>query len=144
MVKLFWNIKNGAFSHWPVLLFAHENLSHYWNHIKIWASSKHNFDTLVFTNRNMGHFSFVCFSMKVKFCMISQLFVFFQNTQLKKYCMNFLWWKMIETWLTRSSHKILHSFQILSSNSKILQKFELNVNCLNNFLEWFSKSFRTH
>ena len=69
---------------------------------------------------------------------------FRQNTQLKKYCTYFLRRKMIETRLTRSSHKILHSFQVLSSNSKIFRKFELNVNCLNNLLEWFSKSFPTH
>ena len=143
MTKLFWNIKNGSFSYWQVLLFTHENLSHYWINIKMRASSKHNSDALAFTNRNMGYFSIVCF-LECKTLRDFKIICFRQNTQLKKYCMYFLQRKMIETRLTGSSHKILHSFQVLSSNSKILQKFELNVNYLNNFHEWFSKSFRTN
>ena len=113
------------------------------NHYQMWASSKHNSDVLAFRNKNIGCFSTVGFherNILRDFAMIC----FRQNTQLKKYCMYFLRRKMIETRLTRSSHKILHSFQVLSSNSKILRKFELNVNCLSNFLEWFSKSFLTH
>ena len=143
MTKLFWNMKKGGFSYWQILLFTPENFSCYWINIKMWATSKHNADLLVFTNRNTGCFSIACFH-ECKILRDFAIICFRQNTQLKKYCMYFFRWKLIETRLTRSSHKILHSFQVLSSNSKILRKFELNVNCLNNFLEWFSKSSRPH
>ena len=143
MTKLFWNTKKGAFSYWQVLLFTLETFSYYWINIKMWATLKLNSDWSVFTNRNMGCFSIVCFH-ECKILGDFAIICFRQNTQLKKYCMYFFRRKMIETRLTRSSHKILHSFQVLSSNSKILRKFDLNVNCLNNFLEWFSKNFLTH
>ena len=87
----------------------------------MWANSKRNSDALVFRNRNIGHFSIGCFHE----CKISRDFAiicFCQNTQLKKYCIWFLRQKMLETRLARSSHKILYSVQILSSNSKILRK----------------------
>ena len=121
IMKLFWNTKNVAFSYWQVLFLTHKNLSHYWINIKMWTSSKHNSDALVFRSRNMGHFSIGCFHE----CKISRDFAiicFYENTQLKKYCIWFLRRKMLETRLARSSHKILHSVQILSSNSKILRK----------------------
>ena len=121
ITKLFWNIKNGAFPYWQVLFLTRKNLSNYWINIKMWTSSKQNSDKLVFRNRNMVYFSTVCFHD----CKISRDFAiicFCQNTQLKKYWIWFLRRKMLETRLARSSHKILHSVHILSSNSKILCK----------------------
>ena len=118
--------KKGVFSYWQVLFLTHKNLSHYCINIKMWASSKHNPDALVFRNRNMGYFSIGCFHE----CKISRDFAiicFCQNAQLKKYGIWFLRQKMLETRLARSSHKILHSVQILSSNRKYFAKFELNV-----------------
>ena len=58
-----------------------------------------------FTNRNMGYFPIVFFH-ECKILRDFAIIRFRQNTQLRKYCMYFLRWKMIETRLTRSSHKM--------------------------------------
>ena len=125
MTKLFWNVKNGAFSYWQVLLFTNENLSHYWISMKMWASSKQNSDVSVFTNRNIGYFSIVYFHE----CKILRYFAitcFCQNTHLSKILYVFFEVENVRNTfdkiMTRSSHKILDSVQVLSSNNKILCK----------------------
>ena len=142
MTKLFWNIKNGTFSYWQVLLFSCENLSHYWINVKMWASSKHNSDhgtyntnvriiivlwsdALDFKNRNIGYFSIVCFH-KCKILTDFAIICFRQNTQLNEILYVFFEEEndknTFDKIMTRSSHKILDSVQVLSSNSKILHR----------------------
>ena len=100
----------------------------------MWASSKHNSDASVFPNRNIGYFSIAYFH-ECKICIISRLFVCVKIHNSTKYCENFLRRKMIKTSFTRSSHKILDSVQVLSSNTKIFHK--VWVECqLSKWLSW--------
>ena len=66
---------------------------------------------------------------------------FCQNTQFKKYCIWFLRRKMLDPVLDPVPKSCL-ALRFFLQTAKYFAKFELNVNCLNNFLELFSKSSR--
>ena len=91
----------------------------------MWASSKHISDALVFTNRNIEYFSIVCFH-DCKILTDFAIICFRQNTQLSEILyVLFAAENDRNTFnkiMTRLSHKILDSVQVLSSNSKILRK----------------------
>ena len=130
------------YKYWQVLLFTHENLLHYWINIKMWASSKQNSDALVFTNRNIGYFSIVCFH-ECKILTDFAIICFRQNTQFNEILYVLFAVEndrnTFDKIMARSNHKILDNVQVLSSNSKILRK--VWVECLITFSNNFPKVF---
>ena len=70
-------------------------------------------------------------------------YLFLSKYTIQEYCIWFLRRKMLDPVLDPVPKSCL-ALRFFLQTAKYFAKFELNVNCLNNFLELFSKSSRTH